>query len=224
MNRIKDKKELMTIVGIVFSVLVFPYSWIPLIIFLYFYRRNAESDLYTKNRYSLILCILIVVCFVINIFTVLNKKIESINISSSVTFMDMNTNADINVRIRPSNAKDERVLFVSSNNDVAQIIKDGENFKICSFKEGRATLQLKSKNGDVESNKINIRVIDKKAEEKKKRAQKQAKDKKNVKYVYISKTGSKYHSKKSCSNMKSANKVTLNEAKSKGLTPCKRCY
>ena len=111
MNRIKDKKELMTIVGIVFSVLVFPYSWIPLIIFLYFYRRNAESDLYTKNRYSLILCILIVVCFVINIFTVLNKKIESINISSSVTFMDMNTNADINVRIRPSNAKDERVLF-----------------------------------------------------------------------------------------------------------------
>ena len=36
--------------------------------------------------------------------------------------------------------------------------------------------------------------------------------------------GSKYHSKASCSNMDDPDCVSINEAKSMGFTPCKRCY
>ena len=42
--------------------------------------------------------------------------------------------------------------------------------------------------------------------------------------VWVSSTGSKYHSKSSCSGMKSPWQIPLEEAKQKGLTACGRCY
>ena len=42
--------------------------------------------------------------------------------------------------------------------------------------------------------------------------------------VWIPRTGSKYHSKSSCSNMKNPSQVTQSEAVSRGYTPCKKCY
>lgn len=42
--------------------------------------------------------------------------------------------------------------------------------------------------------------------------------------VWISTTGSKYHSRSSCSNMKNPSQVTLEQAQALGLTPCKKCY
>lgn len=43
-------------------------------------------------------------------------------------------------------------------------------------------------------------------------------------YVYVSQTGSKYHSSSSCSNMNNPSHVPLSRAKQMGLTPCKKCY
>lgn len=42
--------------------------------------------------------------------------------------------------------------------------------------------------------------------------------------VWISTTGSKYHSRSDCSNMKNPSQVTLEQAQALGLTPCKKCY
>lgn len=44
------------------------------------------------------------------------------------------------------------------------------------------------------------------------------------KTVYVSATGSKYHSKPDCDNMSSAKEITLSEAQSRGLTACSRCW
>lgn len=44
------------------------------------------------------------------------------------------------------------------------------------------------------------------------------------KTVYVSATGSKYHSKPDCGNMSSATEITLSEAQSRGLTACSRCW
>ena len=41
--------------------------------------------------------------------------------------------------------------------------------------------------------------------------------------VWAPKTGKKYHSKSTCSNMKNPSEVTIREAKSRGLTPCSKC-
>lgn len=42
--------------------------------------------------------------------------------------------------------------------------------------------------------------------------------------VWISQSGSKYHSDPSCSGMKNPSQLSLSEAQSRGYTPCKRCY
>ncbi len=42
--------------------------------------------------------------------------------------------------------------------------------------------------------------------------------------VWISNTGSKYHSRSSCSNMKNPSQVTLEDAKAMGYTACKKCH
>lgn len=41
--------------------------------------------------------------------------------------------------------------------------------------------------------------------------------------VWVPRSGSKYHSKSTCSGMKNPRQVTLKEALSCGFTPCKRC-
>lgn len=42
--------------------------------------------------------------------------------------------------------------------------------------------------------------------------------------VWIPSSGSKYHSKSSCSGMKDPRQVPLSQAKNAGYTPCKRCH
>ena len=42
--------------------------------------------------------------------------------------------------------------------------------------------------------------------------------------VWIPKTGSKYHNRSSCSNMKNPSQVTKSQAISWGYEPCKKCY
>lgn len=42
--------------------------------------------------------------------------------------------------------------------------------------------------------------------------------------VWVSRTGSKYHSKSTCSNMRNASQVTLEAALNRGLEPCSKCW
>lgn len=42
--------------------------------------------------------------------------------------------------------------------------------------------------------------------------------------VWVPKTGSKYHSKSSCSNMKNPSQVPIEQAIANGYTACKKCY
>ena len=46
----------------------------------------------------------------------------------------------------------------------------------------------------------------------------------NSDIVWTSKSGTKYHCKPDCSNMKSPNEISLTEAIAKGYEPCKRCH
>lgn len=46
----------------------------------------------------------------------------------------------------------------------------------------------------------------------------------NGQTVYVSRTGSKYHSNPNCSNMKNTSSMTMEEAQARGLEACKKCY
>lgn len=45
-----------------------------------------------------------------------------------------------------------------------------------------------------------------------------------VEMVWVSKTGKKYHSSSTCSNMKNPSQISLSSAKARGLTACSKCY
>ena len=47
---------------------------------------------------------------------------------------------------------------------------------------------------------------------------------KNETMVWIPNSGSKYHSRANCSNMKNPREVTIDQAISMGFTPCKKCW
>lgn len=46
----------------------------------------------------------------------------------------------------------------------------------------------------------------------------------NGQTVYVSRTGSKYHSNPNCSNMKNPSSMTMEEAQARGLEACKKCH
>lgn len=43
-------------------------------------------------------------------------------------------------------------------------------------------------------------------------------------YVYVTESGSRYHSDPDCSNMTSPSKISIEEAQERGYSPCKKCY
>lgn len=47
---------------------------------------------------------------------------------------------------------------------------------------------------------------------------------KNSSYVWISRTGTKYHADQNCSGMKSATKLKKSDAEQKGYEACKKCF
>ena len=49
-------------------------------------------------------------------------------------------------------------------------------------------------------------------------------ERKQEEYVYISRTGYKYHGRPQCGRMKSSTRVTLSKAEAMGLGPCLKCY
>lgn len=62
-----------------------------------------------------------------------------------------------------------------------------------------------------------------KSTKKKYKTTKAPKVNKNVKYVWIPRTGKKYHYSKSCSNMRNPSKITKSEAIKRGYTACSKC-
>lgn len=66
-------------------------------------------------------------------------------------------------------------------------------------------------------------AAEKKRAEEAKQATEQAATKKEE-IVWVSNTGSKYHSNPNCSGMRNPIKETLSDAKSRGLSPCSKCY
>ena len=77
-------------------------------------------------------------------------------------------------------------------------------------------------------------AAEKEAEEERKAAEKKAEEERlaaaareaeqSGEMVWIPRTGSKYHSRSSCSNMKNPSQVTRSQAESMGYDPCKKCY
>lgn len=95
-----------------------------------------------------------------------------------------------------------KATFKSSNKKIATVTSGG---KIKAKKKGKCTITVKT-NGITLKCKVKV---------------------KNPPPVYITRTGKRYHCKRSCWGLRNAWKtwpVSLSKAKKKGLTPCHVCY
>lgn len=168
-----------------------------------------------------------------------DTKIENITLSGESTLtIDINQDKEIYFEISPKDAKRDIDVSTSSTNLKAKV-EDDKIIITSNSTEG--TYSLIGKSDDIESNRVTINVVDsvKKAQEEQRQAELQEQQRQaelqrqeeqaqasneNETYVYVSSSGSKYHSNSSCSNMKNPSKITKTEAESRGLSPCKKCY
>ncbi len=104
------------------------------------------------------------------------------------------------LKLRIKNAKGKKIRWFSSKKKIATVKKG----KVTAKKAGKTTITAK-----VGKKKFRCKVTVKK---------------RNVNYVYISRTGEKYHLSAKCSNMQSPKRISLRNAKKRGYTRCKKCY
>ena len=98
----------------------------------------------------------------------------------------------------------KKVTWKSSNSAIVSV----KNGKLTAKKKGKATITAKT-NGATLKCKITVESGSSSSKSS---------------MVWITENGTKYHSKKTCSRMKNPEKVTKEEAKELGYTPCKKCY
>lgn len=101
----------------------------------------------------------------------------------------------------------KKVKWSSSNKKIATVSSKG---KVTAKKAGTTYINAKV-NGKTLKCKVTVKN--------------KAKSTNNIStQVYITRYGSKYHRRANCGNSKYVTKVSLKTAKSRGYTPCKKCY
>lgn len=192
----------------------------------------------------------------------LSPEIEAMEIEASNNLpMNVNSNQPMILKLTPEGADTEAVQFVSSNEGIVTVSNEEGGAIIRSHDVGTASVYAISENG-VQSNSVDIKVINELAERKKAQEQKEKRrqaalettEKKETKtasskrsavsyakptasasyestsqeykegYVYIPRTGHRYHKDSICSGMRDPSYVSISTAKKRGFTPCKKCY
>lgn len=140
------------------------------------------------------------------------------------------------IKIKSKTYGDKVKKWTSSNKKVATVDSHG---KVTGKQSGTATITLKMKSGVQATCKINVTKPKYSTNSKPSSSHSGGSGSHNSHsggssgsstnapsfgYVWIPNTGSKYHKTSTCSGMKDPSKVTVEEAKSYGYTPCSKCY
>ena len=144
---------------IVLIVMFFPIICLLGIIpaILYFALWRKKVDITKRKKWDIISGVLGVISIIILANWILNPVIpaKTIEITAQTSEMDINSTQDIDIIITPENANTE-IEYISENSDVITITDTGAITS--TSKEGSSVIYAKS--GDIESNKIEINVID----------------------------------------------------------------
>ena len=243
----KPKKIILIILILIFFPFIFLFGIIPAILYFAIWRKKVEK----KKLWDIVAGAVGAISLIILVNWALNPitPAKAIEISAQ-TEMDINDSQNINITLTPSDANSEIEYIVDNTDVIALTTKDGV-VVLESKSEGTATITAKS--GNVKSNSVTVTVIDeeriaqekaeaerlaqeeaaaRKAEEERlaqeqaaaQQAEQETTQQEYVPMVWVSSTGSKYHSKSTCSGMNSPVQIPLEDAQARGLEPCGKCY
>lgn len=148
--------------------------------------------------------------------------------------IDVKDTKSIPVLVLEEGADATDVEFTSSDPNVLTFTPQDDNGTLVGVAtpkaEGIAEISVSA--GDIKSQVVTITVIDSEriaAEEAAKKAAEeaaaqQAAQQPQEEMVWIPQSGSKYHSKPTCSGMNNPTQVPISTAKAQGYEACKRCY
>ena len=144
--------------------------------------------------------------------------------------MDVKDTQSIPVLVVKEGADTTDVEFTSSDPNVLTFTPQDDNGTLVGVATPKAegTAEISVFADDVKSQVVTITVIDSEriaAEEAaKKAAEEVAAQQAQEEMVWIPQSGSKYHSKSTCSGMNNPTQVPISTAKAQGYEACKRCY
>lgn len=148
--------------------------------------------------------------------------------------LDVKDTKSIPVLVLEEGADATDVEFTSSDPNVLTFTPQDNNGTLVGVATPKAegTAEISVSAGDVKSQVVTITVIDSEriaAEEAAKKAAEeaaaqQAAQQPQEEMVWIPQSGSKYHSKSTCSGMNNPTQVPISTAKARGYEACKRCY
>lgn len=148
--------------------------------------------------------------------------------------LDVKDTQSIPVLVLEEGAHATDVEFTSSDPNVLTFTPQDDNGTLVGVATPKAegTAEISVSAGDVKSQIVTVTVIDSEriaAEEAAKKAAEeaaaqQAAQQPHEEMVWIPQSGSKYHSKPTCSGMNNPTQVPISTAKARGYEACKRCY
>ena len=157
----KLKKTILILIAIIFLPITIFIGGIWAIIYFISGRRKLKTD-YTKRKKLDILASVFIVIFALGVIIRITNPttpIENIQITAQ-SEMDINEEQNISVVVTPKNAKFDNIEYIVENSNILNIKNNSDKITLSSNdNEGKTTVYLKS--GNIESNKIEINVIDK---------------------------------------------------------------
>lgn len=135
--------------------------------------------------------------------------------------LDVKDTQSIPVLVLEEGADATDVEFTSSDPNVLTFTTQDDNGTLVGVATPKAegTAEISVSSGDVKSQIVTVTVID-----SERIAAEEAAQQPQEEMVWIPQSGSKYHSKPTCSGMNNPTQVPISTAKAQGYEACKRCY
>lgn len=240
---------LLILLGICLAIAVLgfilTYAWIPGIIAAIYFAKKTTDPKQRKIRVGISIVVTLI-SFATFLSTAFQPELTELKVTWNKQEYEINEDPILELSVLEEGAEITSLEIV--DNDIATVSYEDGVATIDFIGEGTAFISFTA-NGEIKSNETTITVIDKEAEEQrkkeaeekkkaeeeaKKEAEAEAKKQKEQKeepqeepqeeMVWIPSSGSKYHSNAGCSNMENPTEVPISKAKSRGFGPCGRCY
>lgn len=157
----KLKKTILILLAIIFLPITIVIGGIWGIVYFISARKKLEKDYEKRKPRDIIAATFIILLALGTILGLTNQtpNIESIQITAQ-SEMDVNEHQNISIVITPENAKTDNIEYIVEDSNILDIEHNSDEITLSSSsEEGTTTVYLKS--GDIESNKVEIDVVDK---------------------------------------------------------------